>query len=107
MVIFPALLNQKEDYDKGILYPLSYFVMCGRIFISAKKAEQEGLISGVKICPAVPSISHLLFADDSLILARANREEATQLQNILELYERCSGQMINRSKSVVLFRADD
>ena len=26
-----------------------------------------------------------------------------QLQHILELYERCSGQMINRAKSVVLY----
>lgn len=57
----------------------------------------------MKICPATPSISHLLFADDSLILARANREEATQLQNILELYERCSGQMINWSKLAAFF----
>lgn len=29
--------------------------------------------------------------------------DAQQLQNILELYERCSGQMINKAKSTVLF----
>lgn len=68
-----------------------------------RKAELEGRISGVKICPGAPSVSHLLFADDSLLLVCANREDALQLQNILEVYEQCSGQMINKAKSAVLF----
>jgi hypothetical protein len=68
-----------------------------------QRSEQEGLISGVKVCQAAPSISHLLFADDSLNLIRANREDATQLKHILELYERCLGQMINKTKSAILF----
>jgi hypothetical protein len=32
-----------------------------------------------------------------------NGGDAQQLQDILDLYERCSGQMINKAKSVVLF----
>jgi hypothetical protein len=86
--------------------PLSpyLFLLCAEGFSALlHKAEAEGLISGVKICPAAPSVSHLLFADDSLILIRATKEDATQLQNILDLYERCSGQMINKLKSAVLF----
>lgn len=77
--------------------------MCRGIFTLLNQAEREGLISGLKICRTTPSISHLLFADDSLILIRANRGDATQLQHILEVYERCSGQMINKAKSAVLF----
>lgn len=65
------------------------------------KAEEYSLISGVKICPNAPSVSHLLFADDSLILIHAKREDAMQLQNILGFYEQCSGQMINKLKSAV------
>lgn len=41
------------------------------------------------------SISHLLFADVSLILIRVNREDAEQLQRILDIYEECFGQKIN------------
>jgi hypothetical protein len=48
-------------------------------------------------------VSHLLFADDSLILFRANRGDAQQLQRVLHLYEECSGQIINKDKSAIMF----
>lgn len=48
-------------------------------------------------------MSHLLFADDSLILCRADGGDAQKLQSILQIYEECSGQMINKDKSVVMF----
>lgn len=86
--------------------PLSpyLFLLCTEGFSGLlNRAERDGLISGVKICRTAPNISHLLFADDSPILIRANREDATQLQHILEVYERCSGQMINKAKSAIMF----
>lgn len=86
--------------------PLSpyLFLICAEGFSALlSDAENTGLIQGVRICPNAPSISHLLFADDSLLLVKANRENAMQLQRILQLYERVSGQTINKEKSAVLF----
>lgn len=40
------------------------------------------------------------------MLIKANRENATQLQRVLELYERVSGQTINKDKSTMLFSAN-
>ena len=40
---------------------------------------------------------------DSLLLVKANRENAVQIQRILEMYEQLSGQTINKDKSVVMF----
>ena len=57
----------------------------------------------MKICQGAPSISHLLFADDSLILVRANGEDAAKLQSILDLYAECSGQVTNIDKSAIMF----
>jgi hypothetical protein len=68
-----------------------------------EKAETDQKIVGIKVCHAAPSINHLFFADDSLILMRARNEEADELKRILEVYERASGQMINKDKSSILF----
>lgn len=86
--------------------PLSpyLFLMCAEGFSALlQKAEIEGEIGGVKICQGAPSVSHLLFVDDSLILIRANGEDATKLQDILNLYAECSGQVINKEKSAIMF----
>lgn len=39
----------------------------------------------------------------TLILFRANRDDALQLQSILDVYEEFSGQIINRDKSAIKF----
>ena len=66
-------------------------------------AQQRGTFSGIRICPGAPSISHLFFADDSVLLMRAWIEEALELKRILQVYERCSRQCINHEKSAVMF----
>lgn len=66
-------------------------------------AEADGRLQGISICENAPSITHLLFVDDSLLLLKVNDENANCLQHVLQLYEDCSGQMINKDKSSVLF----
>ena len=86
--------------------PLSpyLFLICAEGFSALlHQAERDGSLQGIKVCPNAPSVSHLLFADDSLILFRAKEEDAQQLQHILNLYEECSGQMINKDKSAIMF----
>lgn len=48
-------------------------------------------------------MTHLLFADDSLLLLKVDERSADHLRKILELYEDCSGQMINLEKSSIMF----
>ena len=50
-----------------------------------------------------PRVTHLFFADDSILFAKANVPEAQRLQHILNLYEENSGQKINLAKSALLF----
>jgi hypothetical protein len=84
-----------EDYDRGTLYPLIYLICAEGFLALLNKADETGVLSGIRICHNAPRINHLLFADDSLVLMKASRQGARSLQSILQLYECCSGQTIN------------
>ena len=63
----------------------------------------EGKIQGYSLCRYGPKISHLFFADDSLLFCRASLGDVTTIQNILEVYESASGQQINKEKTTLFF----
>uniref|UniRef100_A0A8I6YBQ1 Reverse transcriptase domain-containing protein n=1 Tax=Hordeum vulgare subsp. vulgare TaxID=112509 RepID=A0A8I6YBQ1_HORVV len=72
------------------------FVICAEgLSALLRDAEEKGLLHGVKIFPRAPCVSHLLFADDSMLLIRAEQQEASTLHDIVQLYEACSGQCVN------------
>lgn len=64
---------------------------------------ERGFLKGVAACACGPKISHLFFADDSLIFCRATREEGANLMRVLETYEQASGQQLNRDKTALYF----
>jgi hypothetical protein len=65
--------------------------------------EVTGGIQGVRVCRSAPAISHLLFADDSLILMKADVSNTTALRNVLDLYCASFGQLVSEAKSSVFF----
>nr|XP_027071881.1 uncharacterized protein LOC113696703 [Coffea arabica] len=80
------------------------FLICSEGFSNLlRRATQAGRMNGIKISRQGPSVTHLFFADDSLIFCRANSQEAKELRRILELYEQESGQVVNLDKSSVFF----
>ena len=58
---------------------------------------------GLAIARGGPKINHLFFADDSVLFCKANAQEWGKIQELLELYERASGQKLNREKTSLLF----
>jgi len=48
-------------------------------------------------------VSHLLFADDSLLFFCANAENAQEINDVMNIYCRASGQQINMDKSSIHF----
>jgi hypothetical protein len=74
--------------------PLSpyLFLLCAKGLSSLLLHEEEvGGIDGERVCRNAPSVSHLLFADDFLILMKADMNNATSLQQVLDTYCANSG----------------
>ena len=86
--------------------PLSpyLFLLCADGFSSLiSDVARNKMLSGISICRGCPMITHLFFADDSLLFCKASRQECQKLTEILELYEAALGQKINADKSSVSF----
>uniref|UniRef100_A0A803PF28 Reverse transcriptase domain-containing protein n=1 Tax=Cannabis sativa TaxID=3483 RepID=A0A803PF28_CANSA len=63
------------------------------------EAERAGKIHGLRFGDLDQRLSHLFFADDSLIFLDATMEESSTLKEVLETYENLSGQCINFEKT--------
>ncbi|KAJ9166314.1 hypothetical protein P3X46_021088 [Hevea brasiliensis] len=58
---------------------------------------------GISISQRGPFISHLLFADDSIIFSKGSTDDAEMIKQILQDYSMASGQTINYNKSLIVF----
>ena len=82
--------------------PLSpyLFLICAEGFtLLLAKVEFEGRLHEMAVCRSAPSVTNLLFADDSLIFCKANKNEVQVVSDTLQLYAKASGQCINLEKS--------
>lgn len=96
--------SSSRGLRQGDLLSPYLFVICAEgLFALLNEAEEKKSITGVKICIAAPSVSHLLFSDDSMLLLKANQEEEAALHDVVALYEDRSGQCINVEKSAIMF----
>lgn len=86
--------------------PLSpfLFLICAEGFsMLIRRALEHRVIHGIKLSRNGTSLTHLFFADDSVLFGRANVEEARGIADILKLYASGSGQEINLAKSSIFF----
>lgn len=86
--------------------PLSpyLFLLCAEgLHGLLSQAESSGKIQGLSLCRNGPHLTHLFFADDCLLLCKANLNECATLLQILDQYEYASGQQLNRTKTTLFF----
>ena len=63
-------------------------------------------VKGIQTCPSGPTISHILFADDTLIFLKAEVENCRNLIKLIDDYCVAYGQQVNKAKSSVFFGAN-
>lgn len=82
--------------------PLSpfLFLLCAEGFSYIIKNAN---LYGFKTAQHCPTVSHLMFADDSIIFSKASEGEARAISDLLTLYSSVSGQAINLGKSSLVF----
>ena len=83
--------------------PLSpyLFLLCAEgLSTLLHKASLRNELKGVAASARGPRISHLFFADDSLIFCKATKKEGAEVQRILQVY---LGQQLNRNKMALFF----
>ncbi|XP_060959451.1 uncharacterized protein LOC133030657 [Cannabis sativa] len=89
--------------------PLSpyLFIVCAEGFSSLIRSfESSRWLTDCKVARSAPTISHLLFADDSYIYCQATDEEASRVLSLLRLFEDASGQKVNLHKSSAFFSSN-
>ena len=83
------------------------FLLCAEgLSTFIKKAVEDGKMGGIAVSWGGPKLSHLFFANDSLIFCKASTKECSELQKILQVYEDASVQQLNRAKTSLLFSSN-
>lgn len=81
-----------------------FFIICAEGLSSLlNRAELDRGIIGLPITRGGTRLNHLFFADDSLLFCKASIFEWMRIQEVLQVYEKTSGQKLNREKTSIFF----
>ena len=98
-MVYPLRGIRQGDPLSPFLFPLCTKGLHGLI----NGATRRGDIKGFSLCKGGLELTHLLFADDSLLFCDATSEECEKVLQIWESYEQSSSQKVNRNKTTIFF----
>lgn len=86
-----------------LLSPYLFLLRSEGLHFLLHRAADSRQIQGMSICKKGSRLTHLFFADDSLIFYKASLVECQKIQDLLDCYERASDQKLNRIKTGLFF----
>ena len=102
-----GFINPTQGIRQGDPLSPYIFLLCAEgLSVLRHKASIAGRLKGIQSSRGGPWISHLFFADDSLLFGQASITECRKILDILNVYEQCSGQKINREKTTLFFSSN-
>ena len=100
-------INPTRGIHQGDRLSLYLFLLCAMGLQSLmQQAEVDGHIQGAAIYRNGPQVSHLLFANDSVLFCGATEIKCEKIMDILAIYERGSGKKLNREKTNIFFSSN-
>ena len=83
--------------------PYLFLLIADSLSHMVRKENALGNLRGIKIRRNSPELTHLLFADDSLLFLEASNANLLVMKNIFNVYCDASGQLVNFDKSLMFF----
>lgn len=103
-----GVLSDKIVPERGLrqgdpLSPYLFILAADALSHMMSSALREGRIKGIQLAWSAPTLTHLFFADDAVVFAQANEEDAFQMIQLLNDYSKAFKQRINTLKSGIIF----
>ncbi|CAL5343189.1 unnamed protein product [Camellia sinensis] len=92
---------QRGLHQGDPLSPFLFNIVAEGLNILLSRAKELGLVKGVEVGANGMRITHLQFADDTILFCEADRMEVSNIKRILRCFEISSGLKINYHKSVI------
>ena len=99
-----GLIHPKKRIRQGDPLSPFLFLLCTEcLHALIKHSVRNGDIKGFSLCKWGPKLTHLFFADDSLLFCRSITNDCNNVLKLLGEYESWSGQKINKDKTAIFF----
>ena len=85
------------------LFPFLFLLCTEGLHGLFSQAAGQGEIHGYSLCKNGPKLTHLFFADDSLLFCKSTSQECDKVLELLDTYSKYSRQHINKSKTTIFF----
>lgn len=101
--LLPPFLPSRGLRQGNPISPYLFLFVADCLSKLMKNREDSGLVRGIQVCRSSPSVSHLLFADDTLLFFKASSQQAHVVRNMLAVFQRATGQLLSPEKSTIMF----